>query len=194
MRWKNRGNTGSDRRKGRLTRTGGGWGTQEDRTTTVREKFCLLWGEITVPWWEIRAQKKHKCTDTQFKRRALKIYMLCKSQCAPGWGSCISTPTDTLLVLVFFLKGFVDGGGGVLPSESHSLGWGSGWACRWQPLRDRYNPDTTVVSMTCCSVKTNINRREKSINGRMLCCYILHTPRWGGGAALLTLVMQKYET
>lgn len=42
----------------------------------------------------------------------------------------------------------------VLPSGSRTVGWGSGRAYRWPRRCSRYTPDTTPVSMMCCSVIT----------------------------------------
>lgn len=46
------------------------------------------------------------------------------------------------------------------PSGSHTVGWGSVRVCRWPRRCSRYTPDTTAVSMMCCS-HTVIPRRYK---------------------------------
>lgn len=42
----------------------------------------------------------------------------------------------------------------LLPSGSHSVGWGSGRVCRWPLRRRSYTPDKPEVAMMCCSVET----------------------------------------
>lgn len=50
-----------------------------------------------------------------------------------------------------------------LPSEHHTVGWGSGCCYRWTRRCNMYTPDTSAVSMMCCSVETKAeDRREAS--------------------------------